>query len=144
MKGYIEHSGVIESIMGTHIRVQIVQAAACSGCKAKSLCTSSEMKEKCIDVYDSNPERWAVGEAVNVRGTLSMGKSAVRIAFGGPILIIVFVLIVSKLSLHLSDGWSVLLAFGAVGIYSLVLYLLRDMLSKKFVMWIEKGGSSAV
>jgi len=137
MKGYIEHNGVIESMNGSHIRVHIVQAAACSGCKAKSLCTSSETKDKYIDVYESNPERWSVGDSVVVRGTLSMGKSAVRIAFGGPILIIVIMLMVSKLTLHLSDGWSVLLAFGAVGIYSFVLYLLRDVLSKKFVMWIE-------
>ncbi len=139
MEGYIEHNGIIESIMGSHIRVRIVQASACSGCKAKSLCTSSEAKEKFIDVYDSNPERWTMGEAVNVRGSLSMGKKAVRIAFGGPILIIIAVLMLSKLSFGMSDGWSVLLAFGAVGLYSLVLYLMRVMLSKKFVMWIEKS-----
>ena len=139
MEGYIEHNGVIESIIDTHIRVCITQAAACAGCKAKSLCTSSETKDKYIDVYDSNPERWTVGESVNVKGTLSMGKSAVRIAFGGPILIIVLVLVISKLILHFSDGWAVLMAFAAVGVYSLILYLLRDMLSKKFVMWIEKS-----
>lgn len=137
MKGYIEHSGVIDSINDTHIRVHIVQAAACSGCKAKSLCTSSEVKDKYIDVHDNYPERWTVGDSVVVRGTLSMGKNAVRIAFGGPILIIVSILMMSKMWLAFSDGLSVLLAFGAVGIYSFVLYLLRDKLSKKFEMWIE-------
>ena len=52
MKEIIEHQGVIESIEDAHVRVNIVQMAACSGCKARSLCTSSESKEKIIDVYE--------------------------------------------------------------------------------------------
>ena len=52
MKDIIEHQGVIASIEEGHVRVNIVQLAACSGCKARSLCTSSESKEKIIDVYE--------------------------------------------------------------------------------------------
>lgn len=139
MKEYIEHSGIIESIAGSRIRVQIVQTAACAGCKAKSMCTSSEAKDKYIEVNDSFPDRWSVGETVNVRGTLSMGKTAVRLAFGVPVLIIVSLLLLCKVAFRLSDAWSVLVSFIGVGIYFFIMYMLRDRMSKRFVMWIEKA-----
>ena len=138
MKEYIEHSGVIESIEGSHIRVHIVQVAACSGCKAKSLCTSSESKDKIVDVYDSFPDRWSVGDAVVVRGSLSMGKVAVRLAFGVPILIIVSALLFAKITLGLSDGYAILLTCVPLFLYFFVIYMLKDKMSKRFVMWIEK------
>jgi len=138
-KEKIEHNGVIESISGNNIRVHIIQVAACSACKAKSLCSSSESKDKYIDVYDRLSDRWTVGQEVRVCGSLSMGKMAVRLAFGIPVLIMVISLLVGKLTLNLSDGWSVLLMFLLTGIYFLIMYLLRDKISKKFVMWLEEA-----
>ena len=78
----IEHQGVVESVEGDHVRVNILQVAACSECKARSLCSSSESKEKLIDVYEQNAaQKYRIGESVKVCGTLSMGKQAVRMAF---------------------------------------------------------------
>ena len=50
MSKIIEHSGIIHQINGKHIRVQITQASACSGCHAKGTCTAADMKDKYIDV----------------------------------------------------------------------------------------------
>ena len=80
MSDKIEHQGVVESISEGHVRVSIMQVAACSECKAKALCTSSESKERYIDVYGDYAERYKVGDAVKVCGSLSMGQKAVRIA----------------------------------------------------------------
>jgi sigma-E factor negative regulatory protein RseC len=85
MRETITHQGVVESVEGEHVRVNILQVSACSSCKARSLCTTSESKEKIIDVYEPGAaEKYRRGDAVNVCGTLSMGKQAVRLAFGIP------------------------------------------------------------
>ena len=138
MNDIIEHSGEIYEIDGSRVRVRIVQVAACAGCKAKSLCSQSETKEKFVDVYDDNSERWKVGEAVNVCGTLSMGRRAVWQAFGVPTVLIVIALLVSKLALGCSDGVSVLAAFAMAGCYFAAMYMVRDKIERKFVMWIER------
>ena len=95
MSDKIEHQGVIESIADGHVRVSIMQVAACSECKAKALCTSSESKEKFIDVYGHYADRYRVGDSVKVCGSLTMGKRAVRYAFVWPtvmVLLVCFVL----------------------------------------------------
>ena len=49
MTNIIKHQGTVEHIEGTHVQVRIIQTSACSSCSAKSLCHSSESKEKLID-----------------------------------------------------------------------------------------------
>ena len=49
MSDIIEHQGTVESIVGSHIRVRIVQTSACATCAAHKFCNSSESKEKMID-----------------------------------------------------------------------------------------------
>ncbi len=139
----IEHNGIIESIEGDNVRVRIVRLSSCSSCKAKSLCSSSESKDEYIDVCDSSPERWSVGDSVRVCGTLSMGKSAVRIAFGIPVLLMVTVLVVCKVMFSMSDGMSILLMTLCLSAYFTLLYILRDKLNKKFVMWIERAADKS-
>ena len=50
MSQIIEHSGIVQHIDGKHIRVQILQESACSGCHAKGACTAADMKDKYVDV----------------------------------------------------------------------------------------------
>jgi hypothetical protein len=50
MSQIIEHSGIIENINGSNIRVQIIQESACSGCHAKGACSAADLKDKYIDV----------------------------------------------------------------------------------------------
>lgn len=137
MKEIIEHQGVIESIEDAHVRVNIVQMAACSGCKARSLCTSSESKEKIIDVYEVGAKnKYKVGDSVNVCGTLSMGRLAVVLAFGIPLIIIAVWMIVAIACLKLGELFSVAVLAVVLAVYFYVLYLNRDRLAKKFSFWI--------
>ena len=46
----IEHQGIVESVEDDCVKVRIVQVAACAECKAKSLCSSAESKEKVREV----------------------------------------------------------------------------------------------
>lgn len=138
MKDKIEHQGVIESIDGDHVRVNIVQLAACSGCKARSMCASSESKEKIIDVYEMGAEqKYRVGEQVNVCGALSMGKQAVRLAFGVPLLLIAVWLLVAMVWMRLGELMSVGILAAILAVYFYILYLNRDRMAKRFAFWIE-------
>ena len=46
----IEHEGIITGISESHIFVRIIQHSACAGCHAASLCTTTDQKEKIIEV----------------------------------------------------------------------------------------------
>lgn len=139
MSDIIEHQGVVYSVEGCRVRVSIMQQSACSGCKARSMCTSSESKERVMEVFEQDAEsKYAVGERVCVCGTLSMGKQAVAFAFGVPMLLTVVVMCLCLAVLHVSElaavaSWLVLMA-----LYFLVLYAFRDKMEKQFALWIKK------
>ncbi|MBR0045880.1 MAG: SoxR reducing system RseC family protein [Bacteroidaceae bacterium] len=134
----IEHQGVVESVEGDHVRVNILQVAACSECKARSLCSSSESKEKLIDVYEQNAaQKYRIGESVKVCGTLSMGKQAVRMAFSIPLLFTVVWMFAALVWLKLSELMSVGILVVILAVYFYIIYLNRDKMAKHFAFWIE-------
>lgn len=135
-KDTIEHDGVIDSIEGGRIRVKIIQQAACSGCKAKSMCTQSESKEKFIDVYVDDAGSRHVGDAVKVCGELSMGRRAVVLAFGIPLVLMVSWMFAAIVGLKMNE----LLAVGVLALiltlYFFILHLLKPIISRKFAFWL--------
>ena len=137
MADIIKHRGIVEKVQGSHVTVRIVQTSACSACSAKGLCNASESKEKQIDVYEANPS-YQIGEEVMVCGTTSMGMRAVLLAFGVPLLILVFALGVSmKLTGEdalLSSG----IALVSVVPYYIAIYFCKDKLNRTFSFTIEK------
>jgi sigma-E factor negative regulatory protein RseC len=134
----ITHQGVIEAVEGNHVRVNIVQVAACNSCKARSLCASSESKEKIIDVYEQGAEKkYKSGDQVTVCGALSMGKQAVRLAFAIPLLLIVIWMVVSMAFLQMSELTSVGILAAILFVYFYVLYQNREEMAKRFAFWIE-------
>jgi len=138
MKDIIEHQGWISSVEGDLIKVRIVQHAACGSCKAKSMCSSSESKEKIIDVYEAGATRRRhVGDSVIVCGTLSMGKKAVSIAFGVPLLITVVWMLLSIVLLKMSELIAIAVLAGIIAMYFYILYLNRNKMAKKFAFWIK-------
>ena len=139
MKETIAHQGVIESVEGRHVKVNILQVAACGECKARSLCASSESKEKIIDVYEDDAAlKYKIGEQVMVCGALSMGKQAVRLAFGVPVVLIVVWMLVAMVWLKLGELMSVGMLAVLLAAYFYILYLNKDRMAKQFAFWIEK------
>lgn len=139
MKGKIEHQGIIESIEGCHIRVKIVQSSVCSLCQAKHLCSSSESKEKLIDLYDSNALHYNIGEKVTVYGSATMGRDAVVFAFVVPLVLIVAWMILAIKMLCFNE----LMAVGGIVLILVVYYAIlwtgKEKLGKKFLFMIEKS-----
>ena len=137
MADIIKHRGVVEKIDGSHIVVRIVQTSACSACSAKGLCNASESKEKQIDVYESNPS-YRIGEEVVLCGSTSMGMRAVLLAFGIPVLLLLFALFAT---MRITDGdalLSAIVAILAIIPYYFVIYLMKDKMNKTFSFVIEK------
>lgn len=136
MNSRIRHAGVVDSIEHSHVRVRIVQAAACSGCKVASHCNASEAKEKIIDVYtDTNGLN--VGDEVVVCTSGTTASRAVLIGFIIPLIVMIGVLITMKV-LGYSDEISALWAMGALIPYYISIWLLRRQIAKSISFQIER------
>jgi len=133
----IKHSGVVEAVERDRLRVRILQADACAGCKAAAHCHASESKEKVVDVYGViSPERYSVGQTVDVSASTQVGMNAVLLAFGVPFLI----LVVALFGLHalgVGEGASALLSLACLVPYYIILYMCRDRLREKFTFRVE-------
>ena len=137
MADIIKHRGIVEKVEGSHVVVRIVQTSACAACSAKGLCNASESKEKQIDVYEAGAS-YRIGEEVVLCGSTSMGMRAVLLAFGIPMLLLLFALFVT---MRVTDGdalVSSLVALFAVVPYYLVIYFMKDKLNSTFSFTIEK------
>ena len=137
MADIIKHRGIVEKVEGAHVVVRIVQTSACAACSAKGLCNASESKEKQVDVYEAGAS-YRIGEEVVLCGSTSMGMRAVFLAFGIPMLLLLFALFVT---MRVTDGdalVSSLVALFAVVPYYLVIYFMKDKLNKTFSFTIEK------
>lgn len=136
MAQIITHRGTVKSIEGKRVRVRILQASACSTCEAKNLCSSSENKEKWVDVVVDNAAEYKVGEDVILIGTWRNGMWATVLAYAVPLLVLLVVLFLSIHYTH-NEPFSALMALLSVMVYYFVLYLLKSRMSKKFLFSIK-------
>ena len=138
MTNIIKHQGTVEHIEGTHVQVRIIQTSACSSCSAKSLCHSSESKEKLIDIYDADTTSLIIGQEVTIYGTTSMGMRAVGLAFGIPFLILIAVLVLCyKMTLG-NELVSALGALMALIPYHIFVSAMRNHIKKTFAFKIKQ------
>ena len=133
----VDHEGVITSITEDNIKVEIINKSLCASCHAKSFCSASDQKEKVIDVPYYNNNEFEVGENVVVSMKKSMGFKAVWISYVIPLAILmIFLLTLQQINPNdlFVGGISIL----AVVMYYIIIYLLRDKISNKFVFTIAK------
>ena len=130
------HTGIIERIEHSRILVRIVQQSACSGCHAKSVCTSADSKTMIIEIDDQSGQ-FAIDEEVLVCGQYSMGMYAVWLAFVLPLLL----LVISAIAGTSLSGNEIIGGLAGLCIlipYYAILYLMRDRLKRKFVFSLSK------
>lgn len=139
MSQLIEHAGVIHQIDGRHIRVQILQESACSGCHAKGACSAADMKDKFVDI-ESDGSDYKVGEQVTLYGQSSMGLFAVLLAFVIPFLIILLTLFILKNYID-NEAISGSIALGTLLPYFLILSFFNSRLKSKLKFQIKKNGA---
>lgn len=138
MDGKINHRGIIEYINGKHIKVRIVQSSACASCEAKAICSSSESKEKVVDIYVNSSENYALGEQVNVCASEKMGRNAVILAFVIPLIVMIICITLSIRYLMINELISIAISLMFLALYYWILSISKNRISKKFSFWIEK------
>lgn len=136
MGNSISHPGIIDSISGEMVRVRITQSSACSACKVASYCSSTESKEKLIDVKCSDASRFAVGQKVTVSTDTVNGTKAVILAFAIPA-VLLMATIAGCICAGLPEAPAALIGIGVLVPYYLGIYFMNDTLTKKLTFTIS-------
>lgn len=136
-KNEVSHTGRIIEMTPELTTVQIISSSACSACHAKGVCGVSEEQVKEISVPTDPYATWEVGDEVRVMLKQSMGLKAVWISYVIPLLILM-ILILTLSAVNMHEVYVGLISVGAVALYYLVIYLLRDRIAKDFVFYLKE------
>ena len=136
MEELIRHTGVVMSVSGETAHVQIVQTSACSACKARSMCMSSESQAKEMDVIMLEPMQ--VGDQVEVEVRERLAWKAVLLAYILPFIVMLGIIVV----LDYTTGWSEAvvgtLSLCGIALYYIGLSVFKHRLQKQFVFTARK------
>ncbi len=132
----INHIGTIKSINNQHLIVKIVSQSACTSCHAKGACSSSEQKEKEIELeYSGNI--FSIGEEVLVIATLAQGYRALLFAYVLPLILLVSSLILLS-SVSKDEATAALGSLLLLVPYYWILYHCRHKLKNSFHFMVQK------
>ncbi len=135
--GDICHEGIVRSVNGNRLTVEIVSKSMCASCHAKGACSASDMKIKEIDVVAEGNETYAAGEKVNLVISHGNGLKAVLFSYIFPLAILMFLLLYLQ-SAKVSEPVSALVGAGSVAAYYLLLFLFRKKIDSKIHFKVEK------
>lgn len=135
MSEQIRHEGVVLSVSGQTAHIRIVQASACSTCAARSMCMSSESKEKLMDARMIEPMQ--AGDRVEVMVAERLAWKGVLLAYIMPFVVMLAVIAGLEWVLQ-SEAVIGTIALCAVAVYYLILSLFRKRLQKQFSFTARK------
>ena len=136
MREQVMHTGQVVSMTPKTTTVQIVSHSACSECHAAGLCGLSEFTEKAVEVPTGPYATYGVGDEVQVVLKASMGFKAVWIAYFLPLVVLLAVAL-GLIALGVPEVVAGLAGIGAVALYYLGVWLLRDRLRNEYVFTIQ-------
>lgn len=137
MSNRIKHSGIIDAIDESYVRVRILQTSACAQCKIAGHCNSSESKEKIVDVYGvPDVARLNVGDEVTVTASARVAASALLVGFGIPFIVLVTVIFV-VFGLTRDEPLAALCGLVALILYYGAAWFFRESLRAKMAFEIE-------
>lgn len=142
MKQSVRHRGSVQSIEQQEagkilIKVRVEKASACAACHAKGIC-SEQGSERIIEVVTSSDEGYNLGDDIVVAlEHNSMGLTSVVWAYMLPLVVLLATLFGTH-ALGVEEGLSALASVAMVGLYYLVLYILRGYFDKKIKFTIIK------
>ena len=119
------------------VTVRILQASACAACKVAGHCSAAEMKEKLIDVHCADGAACQQGQTVTVTASRDVAFRALLFGFGLPLVVLVVVLIL-VLCVTGDEAMAALSGLGALVPYYLLLWLMRDSISRSVSFQIER------
>lgn len=136
MDEMIRHEGVVERVEGGMVHVRIVQTSACSACKAKSMCMSSESQEKEMDAVMSEPLQ--AGDKVEIQVRERLAWKAVLLAYILPFFVMLAVLGVLTACTPWSEAVIGTLSLCGIALYYIVLSFFKHRLQTQFSFTARK------
>ena len=131
----MEHPGIVTAVKPGFVTVQIESTSACAACEAHGRCGFAESKTKTLDIPidDNLNDNFNVGDRVTVTIDHSRGLLATWWAYVVPAILLLATVIGSSLA-GLSEPMVILLSLAILGVYILVLFLLRKKLDSRFTL----------
>ena len=136
MDEMIRHEGVVLRTSGNMAHVEIVQTSACSACKARSMCMSSESQQKQMDVEMLEPMQ--AGDRVEVEVRERLAWRAVLLAYILPFVVMMAVIAVLDYATDWSEAIVGTLSLCAIALYYLILSAFKHKLQKQFSFTARK------
>ena len=136
MEELIRHEGIVLSMHDGMARVQIVQTSACSACKARSMCMSSESQAKEMDAVML--EKMQVGDRVEVEVRERLAWRAVLLAYILPFVVMMAVIAGLDYFTNWSEAIVGTLALCSIALYYIGLNAFRNKLQKQFTFTARK------
>ena len=136
MEELIRHEGIVLSMHDGMAHVQIVQTSACSACKARSMCMSSESQAKEMDAVML--EKMQVGDRVEVEVRERLAWRAVLLAYILPFVVMMAVIAGLDYFTNWSEAIVGTLALCSIALYYIGLNAFRNKLQKQFTFTARK------
>ena len=136
MDEMIRHEGVVLSINGDKAHVQIVQTSACSACKARSMCMSSESQQKEMDVILLEPVQ--VGDKVEVEVRERLAWKAVLLAYILPFIVMLAIIAILDFTTDWSEAVIGTLSLCGIALYYIGLSVFKHRLQTQFSFTARK------
>ena len=136
MDELIRHEGIVLSINGEKAHVQIVQTSACSACKARSMCMSSESQNKEMDAIMLEPLK--IGDKVEVEVRERLAWKAVLLAYILPFIVMIAIIAILDFATDWSEAVVGTLSLCGIALYYIGLSVFRNRLQKQFSFTARK------
>ena len=136
MDELIRHEGIVLSINGDKAHVQIVQTSACSACKARSMCMSSESQSKEMDAVMLEPMK--IGDKVEVEVRERLAWKAVLLAYILPFIVMLAIIAILDFATDWSEAVVGTLSLCGIALYYIGLSVFRNRLQKQFSFTARK------
>lgn len=137
-KGTIRQSATVMQVTPSEIEVEVCRPEACAACKAKSVCSEggSSGNGRHMTLLNDG-QGYAVGEQVTLVMRRSSGLKAVLIAYLVPVFLIVAALLIFQ-AMQVKDIIAAIVTLGLLGLYFLIVRLLRGHINRELTIEIEK------
>lgn len=136
MDELIRHMGVVTGVNGELAHVMITQASACSACKARSMCMSSESQEKEMDAIMLEPMK--AGDQVEVEVRERLAWKAVLLAYIMPFFVMLGIIVALDFLTPWSEAVVGTLSLCGIALYYIVLSFFKGRLQKQFTFTARK------
>ena len=137
MEELIRHEGIVLRTEGNMAHVEIVQTSACSACKAKSMCMSSESRQisnmRCMML-----EPLQVCDHVEVEVRERLAWRAILLAYILPFVVMIAVIAILDFATDWSEAVVGTLSLCGIALYYLILSGFKHRLQRQFTFTARK------